>query len=303
MADYASINGVAAANIASIAGVAKASCAGIMGLDTPSSSGYSTKSYDLDGSDEWIQIDGIATSNNFDWQGDAQTISVWFKTSTATVQCLWSFGHNSQSQSYYMLTVQGETEVMGSTFNPRVFLLGKSNTAGLFGKNDATSSPNGGTGFIHVNQDDTGGINPTDGSWHHIVAMHSGSSSTAKSVNMYIDGNHVAFSKSRSSNLNVDDFAVGVQSRDNHGAQSQFFDGNIAQLTLYTGSLTGPEVTAIYNSGTPVDESAVYPTPIHIYRFGDGDSNGPSTLTDYGSGDIDGTGNNLESGDIVTVSP
>jgi|TARA_R110000851_G_scaffold156265_1_gene298723 hypothetical protein len=304
MADWASINGVAAANVAKILGVAKSSISKCGALNTPSAaSGYSTKSYSLDGSDEWIQIDGIATSNNFDWQADAQSISVWFKTSTAAPGALWCFGHNSQSQSYYMLTVQGTTTVEGTEFNPRVYLLGKSNTAGLFGKNDATSSPNGNTGFINVNQDDTGGINPADGNWHNIIATFSGSASTVKAVNLYIDGTYVGFSKSRSSNLNVDDFAIGVNSRDNHDEQSQFFNGHIAQLSLYTSSVTPTQARAIYNSGAPINEALAEPHPIHFYRFGDGDSDGPGTLTDYGTGGVDGTGNNLESGDIVDESP
>lgn len=298
MADLASINGVAAGDLASVAGVAVASCGQVMGLDYPAS-GYSTKGYNFNGSDEWIQIDAIATSNNFDWQADAQSISTWFSSSVTASQCLWSFGHNSQAQSYYALTLQGSSSVA----TPRIFLLGKSNTAGLFGKNDATSSPNGGTGFIHVNEGDTGGINPTDGGWHHIVATFSGSASTAKAVNMYIDGAHVAFSKSRSSNLNVDDFAIGVYSRDNHDEQTNFFSGTIAQMSLYTSSISGADVAAIYNSGIPIDETARDVSPIHFFRFGDGDSNGPGTLTDYGTGDIDGSGQNLESGDIVNESP
>jgi hypothetical protein len=299
--DLASINGVAAADVASVAGVAAASCGGVMGLDYPS--GYCTKGYNFNGTDEWIQVDGISTSNNFDWQSDAQSVSTWFSSSITASQCLWSFGHNSQQHSKHTLTIVGSSSMSG----PRVTLWGSRNTlgTGLFGKNDATSSPNGATSYIWVNDTDTGGINPTDGGWHHIVSTFSGSASTAKAVNLYINGTHVAFSKSRSSTFSPDDFAIGVESIDNHAAdkQSNFFSGTIAQMSFYTSSITGADVAAIYNSGVPIDETARDVSPVHFFRFGDGDSNGPGTLTDYGSGGVDGTGQNLSSGDIVDASP
>ena len=301
MADWASINGIAAANVSAIVGRAKASVARLFARDTPSSG--DAKSYLFDGSDEFIQADAVvASTGNFDWQSDAQSISVWFKMASATPAVLWSFGHNSQSQSWYYLMVQGETTVGESTLEPRFIISGFTNTAQLFGKADSTTSPNGANGYAWVLESDTDGINPADGNWHHIVITFSGNASTAQAVKMYADGNQVGFSKSRSSNLDVSDFAIGVLRTDGASELANFFHGHIAQLGMWTSELTSGNVSTLYNSGTPLAVADDL-SPVHFYRFGDGDSNGPSTLTDYGSGGADGTGVNLESGDIVEVHP
>ena len=301
MADYASINGVAAANISSILGVAKGSCGTLLGLDTPSSG--DAKSYLFDGSDEFIQADAVvASTGNFDWQTDAQSISVWFKMASATPAVLWSFGHSSQNSSWYYLMVQGETTVDGVTLEPRFIISGFTNTAHLFGKADSTTSPNGANGFAFVLESDTDGINPADGSWHHIVITFDGNASTAEAVKMYADGNQVGFSKSRGSNLDVSDFSIGVLRKDGADDLENFFHGHIAQLGMWTTELSSGNVSTLYNSGTPLAAASSL-SPVHFYRFGDGDTNGPSTLTDYGSGGVDGTGVNLESGDIVSLHP
>ena len=300
MADWASINGVAAANVASIAGVAKASCGSAFGLDTPSSG--DTESYLFDGSDEYIQADAVVTSAaNFDWQDDAQSISVWFKTSSVDPAVLWSFGHSSQNSSWYYLMVKGDT-TGGPVDEPYFLISGFTNTAHLFGKADATTSPNGANGYAWVLESDTNGINPADDAWHHIVITFSGAASTAEAVKMYVDGNYVGYSKSRGSDLNVSDFSIGVLRKDGANDTEYFFNGHIAQLGMWTSELSSGNVSTLYNSGTPLAVGAAL-SPVHFYRFGDGDSNGPGTLTDYGSAGQDVAGVNLESGDIVSVHP
>jgi hypothetical protein len=180
--------------------------------------------------------------------------------------------------------------------------MGFSNGAGLFGKSDATSSPNGGTGYFWVEDSDTNGIDPTDGDWHHILVTFSGVASSATAMKMYIDGNYVAYSKSRSSDVLWSDFSIGLLRRDGAGTLEYYFDGHIAQLAMWNSELSSGNASTIYNSGTPLAVASAL-SPVHFYRFGDGDSNGPTTLTDYGSIGSDGTGTNLESGDIVSVHP
>jgi|TARA_R110000824_G_scaffold124413_2_gene282882 hypothetical protein len=260
--------------------------------------GWDTKSYAFDGVNDYIQADAVvAGTGNFDWQTDAQTISVWFKTTESAQQTLWSFGHNSQNSSWYYLQVQGAVGGERARFK----ILGKSNTAGLFGKNDATSSPHGATGEVWVQSDDTNGIDPSDGNWHNIVITFSGNASTAEAVKMYVNGNYVGFSKSRSSNLDVSDFSIGVLRKDGASDVEQYFKGNIAQLSMWDSALSAENVTAVYALRNSMDTRLLTPAPIHLYRFGDGDDNGPSTLTDYGSGDKDGTGEGGPT--IVTDSP
>ena len=184
---------------------------------------------------------------------------------------------------------------------PRFKVLGKTNSAGLFGKNDSTSSPHGATGEVWVQSDDTNGINPADGNWHNIIITFSGAASSAEAVKMYVDGNYVGFSKSRSSALDVSDFSIGVLRKDGAADIEQHFRGSIAQLSMWDSALSPANAAAVYALGNSMDTRLLTPAPIHLYRFGDGDSNGPSALDDYGSGSQDGTGEGSPT--IVTDSP
>ena len=59
--------------------------------------------------------------------------------------------------------------------------------------------------------------------------------------------------------------------------------GQINQVTVYEQALTSDQVTALYNSGTPVNPMALAPLPIAYYPLGGGStgdaSSSPSTLT------------------------
>lgn len=256
-------------------------------------------SYLFDGVSDYIQADAVvASTGNFDWQSDAQTVSVWFRTTESAQQALWSFGHSSQNSSWYYLQVQGTVGGDG----PRFKILGKSNTAGLFGKNDATTSPHGATGEAWVQSDDTNGIDPSDGNWHNIVITFSGNASTAEAVKMYVDGNYVGFSKSRSSNLDVSDFSIGVLRKDGAADIEQYFSGNISQLSMWTSALTAADVGALYGAGNMPDPRILPTPPQHLYRFGASDSSFP-TLVDYGSAPQDGTAVNMAASDIKKDSP
>ena len=256
-------------------------------------------SYLFDGVSDYIQADAVvASTGNFDWQSDAQTVSVWFRTTESAQQALWSFGHSSQPISWYYLQVQGTVGGDG----PRFKILGKSNTAGLFGKNDATTSPHGATGEAWVQSDDTNGIDPSDGDWHNIVITFSGNASTAEAVKMYVDGNYVGFSKSRSSALNVSDFSIGVLRKDGAADIEQYFSGNISQLSMWTSALTAADVGALYGAGNMPDPRILPTPPQHLYRFGASDSSFP-TLVDYGSAPQDGTAVNMAASDIKKDSP
>ena len=259
--------------------------------------GWDTKSYAFDGVGDYVDIDGVVTgTTNFDFQDEPHTISAWFKTTTAAKQGVWSFGDN-RDKTWYYLQVQGTVGGDG----PRVKLLGRYNNNALFGRADATSSPNGATGEVWVQSDDTNGINPTDGNWHNVIVTFSGQASTNEALKIYIDGNYVGFSQSRGTDVTFDEFTVGVLRKDDGDDTEQFFIGNIAQISMWTSALSPANAAAVYALGNSMDTRLLTPAPIHLYRFGDGDDNGPGTLTDYGSGDKDGTGEGDPT--IVTDSP
>ena len=261
--------------------------------------GWDTKSWAFDGIGDYVIADGVArATTNFDWQDDTHSVSVWFKTTNTAQQALWSFGHPSSSVKFWYLQTQGASGGDAA----RVKLIGKAaSTSGLFGKNDATSSPHGATGEVWVQSDDTNGIDPSDGDWHNVIVTFTGQASTAQAVKMYIDGNYVAFSKSLGSDLTVDDFSIGVFRYDGGDEREQYFRGSIAQVSMWTSALSPSNATAVYALGNSMDTRLLTPAPIHLYRFGDGDSNGPSALDDYGSGSQDGTGEGSPT--IVTDSP
>jgi len=260
----------------------------------------SAMSYLFDGVADYIQADAVvASTGNFDWQTDAQTVSVWFRTTNTAQQALWSFGHSSSSVKFYYLQIQGTVGVDG----PRFKVIGKaSSSAGLFGKNDATSSPHGATGEVWVQSDDPNGIDPSDGDWHNIVITFSGVASSAEAVKMYVDGNYVGFSKSRSSSLDVSDFSIGVFRYDGASDLEQYFAGNIAQVSMWTSALAAGDITMLYAGGNSMDPRNLSSPPQHFYRFGAGDAEFP-TLVDYGSAPQDGTAVNMTASDIKKDSP
>ena len=255
-----------------------------------SSAAADTKSYAFDGVDEYITADGVAGSGAYDWQSDAWSAATWFKTSETGLQYLWSFAKANDQHTWAAMRVQENY----------VWVFGFSVGSALPG---TPVSPQGSNGWFGVKNTDTNGINPSDGNWHHAVLTVAGTANTDEACRLYIDGNYVAYAKQKSSTASMADFTIGCLRRDNGTSVQDFFGGRIFQMSLYRSALSASDVSDIYNSGTPVDETTLTPSPDQYYRFGDGDTNGPGTLTDYGDNAVDGTGVNLEAADIVEDSP
>ena len=91
------------------------------------------------------------------------------------------------------------------------------------------------------------------------------------------------------------DFEIGARSN----GSARFFDGLIDELSVFNTELSQSDVTAIYNSGTPNDISAL--NPLSWWRMGDGDTF--PTLTDNGSGGNNGTMTNMTAGSITNDVP
>jgi hypothetical protein len=258
-------------------------------------------SYEFDGVDDYIQADAVAaTGDNFDWQTDAQTVAVWFKTSSAVQQALWSFSNNDNHE-YYYLQIEGASGGDPAYFKA-IGSAGSGSTLALFGKPDADTSPNGTNKEVWVNSTDTNGIDPTDGAWHHIVITYVGSGSTAQAVKLYVDGNYVGYSKSRSSPLNVKDFTIGTLRYDGGSRLEQYFSGNISQVSMWTSELGASDVTALYGLGNMPDPRTIGTPPQHLYRFGAGDNSFP-TLVDYGSEGDNGAAVNMIAANVKDTSP
>lgn len=252
-------------------------------------------SYLFDGVSDYIQADAVvASTGTFDWQTDAQSISVWFKTSNTAAQALWSFGHRSNT-GWFTLQVEGGASA-------KVKLRGQYNLSPLFGRADATSSPNGANGEFWVLAGDPNGIDPADDEWHHVVATFRGAASTAQAVKLYIDGNYVGFSESRSTGFDVSDFSIAALRYDGASRVIEHFAGYISQVSMYTSELSASDVTALYAGGSMPDPRSLSIAPQHLFRFGAGDGLFP-TLVDYGSTPQNGTAVNMTSADVKGDSP
>jgi len=258
-------------------------------------------SYLLDGVNDYIQADAVAHSGgNFDWQTDAQTVSIWFKATSAVQQTLWSFSNNDNHEFYY-LQIQGASGGSPAYFKA-VGSAAASATSALFGRDDADTSPNGAHKEVWVNSTDPNGIDPTDGEWHHIVITYVGSSNTDQAVKLYVDGNYVGYSKSRGSSLNVKDFTIGALRYDGGDEIEQCFFGYISQVSMWTSALSASDVTALYGSGNMPDPRSLSTPPQHLYRFGAGDNSFP-TLVDYGSEGDNGTAEGIVADNVKDDSP
>jgi hypothetical protein len=119
---------------------------------------------------------------------------------------------------------------------------------------------------------------------------------------MYVDGNYVGYSKSRSSPLNVKDFTIGTLRYDGGSRLEQYFSGNISQVSMWTSELGASDVTALYGLGNMPDPRTIGTPPQHLYRFGAGDNSFP-TLVDYGSEGDNGAAVNMIAANVKDTSP
>jgi len=95
-----------------------------------------------------------------------------------------------------------------------------------------------------------------DGNWHHVVmTWMSGSKSSANNiVRLYIDGSQAdtdAIGNTWNDGSPPATFTIGKNNIQNNA----FFRGHLNDIAIFSDVLTSSEVTAIYNSGEPQDES------------------------------------------------
>lgn len=137
-----------------------------------------------------------------------------------------------------------------------------------------------------------------DGAWHHIVFVNDISGTEVRS---YVDG--------------VLDTTLWHPFIDTTGVLWEFASGNntthympgsFDELSIWDSILSIGDITTLFNSGTPNDLNTVLSsTPVNWWRFGDNASWDGSdwTLTDQGSGSIDGTTVNMEEADRKEDTP
>lgn len=235
-----------------------------------------TTSIVFDGVDEYITM---PDSSSLDISPDI-TMSCWFKTtSTTNVTLMSKWGFAAGGHRAYLLSVSvGKIRV----------IISEDGLSDLLKSKDYLT---------------TAAFN--DGNWHHVAATLDTSGNVLK---IYVDGVDQAVVKSF-------DFALTsiVNSADpvNIGAFNsggvQLMDGHIDEPSLWDTALSASEVTAIYNSGTPIDlknNHGNYVSAANLvawWRMGDIDTY--PTVLDQTANNNDGTMTNMSAANIVNDVP
>lgn len=138
----------------------------------------------------------------------------------------------------------------------------------------------------------------TAGVWNHVVLTYSGNSNVS-GFKVYV--NNVSYTYPAftlpASWLASQDFVLGAR-----GTNTQYFSGNIDEVSVWNKQLSAAEVATLYNSGVPTNCSAVSfnANLTNYWRLGDGDSY--PTIYDN-AGLINGTMTNMTSAAIVGSVP
>ena len=272
------ISTVAIGSIGKIFGITKSSVGKFLGVAPPAScTAHSCKSIEFDGSNDYIET-------GYEFLNQNKTFSVWAKRT--------STGHND-----YMLSTTGFK-----------FMFGESSS----GENEYWGHQANNIGF-------------TDGTgWHHCVLCISYgedeegtptvNSFQNATVSAYLDGELVwgggsegsAWKTGAAPNNKVGSTTPNTL-RIARGSSSNYFPGHLDDIAIWDDVLSDAEVTAIYNSGVPIDltsNSGDYTSASDLdfyLKMGDGDTY--ATITDNSSNSNNGTMTNMTSDDIVTDVP
>lgn len=244
--------------------------------------GYTnSKSILLDGVDECINIDSLQSSIASNTTG---TISIWVKPVDATPSSNerpLSFGDaNAATVILCSLRTNGQLDFLAQDGGAVQWRL------------------------------DTDNAELSDNTRHHVALVQDGTSPV-----LYVDGVAVdqTFSTSTDKTVWFNDLAgidngrIGCFNFNNTGNVG-FFNGNIDEFLYTSDAKSAAEISNIYNSGTPKDESAIS-NGVSYYRFGDasGDNYNSGVANEWQFIDQIGSNNiftvNVEEADVEEDTP
>ena len=220
-------------------------------------------SFDFDGANDYLTrspISGLETTGS---------VSVWVKL-------------DSMSANGFIFQIREEEGT-----NNQIILLW----------NNASGVIRGNVKFAGTtNVVDSGSGLENDGNWHHVaLTWMSGSKTSANNITrIYIDGSQTdSDAIGNTWNGTAGELVIGRNSIQSNG----YFNGHMNDYAIFDDVLTSSEVSAIYNSGAPKDESShsglvAYYT-MEAYSDSDttlaDDSSNSNTLTITNSTNIDST--------------
>jgi hypothetical protein len=207
-------------------------------------SGSNTYSLNFDGTDDRLDASFVVTPS-----ASSGTISAWIKTTSTAYQAIVSTADTSGVVTWGWMAV----------FNNKLRI---------------TFRESGGT----IKTAD-GSTTINDGSWHHVVAVSSGTA-----YSLYVDGSAETLTNSNNDGTWFGDLTsltstnIGSHVRSSAG---NFFAGNIDEVAVWDSDQSS-NISTIYNSGTPGNLSSLNPKA--WWRMGDGaEANSGTTIYDMSS--------------------
>ena len=126
--------------------------------------------------------------------------------------------------------------------------------------------------------------------WYHLALVLTSTDASTSSGQFYLDGSTIGSAISLSGRtlegLN-EGFVVASYQLVYPTGYNYFFPGQVDEVSVFDSALSAPDITAIYNSGTPDNISSL--SPVGWWRMGDNDGASGTTITDQGSGGNNGT--------------
>lgn len=235
----------------------------------PKSAGFAnTKSLSFDGTNDYL--DTNYTANTL-YRGDF-SVSMWLKPNDGQGAVQTVFGVEKTSTDDIAITIG----VLGT-----VGLGHFSNSDFSFYVTDSAAFSDGAASeFKHV----VVTVNKDGDSGNTTYAIYANGSAKPGSYLGGVGGNPGSFVVSQANHEAFDhgglELSIGACNDD--GTQDEFYGGLIDEVTVFSKALSSSEVSAIYNSGTPKDESS-HDGLFMYYRFED-------DVTDT-AGTSDGTNN------------
>ena len=251
---------------------------------------FRKKSFKLDGVEDRVEMDDVATSGVLDWDNTKTwTVSIWFKNPGTSLASLWSMTNGPNNSRW----LEMYTSYSGAT-GQVAFRGYAASTHALL----VTGSS------LIVSSASANGILPNDGNWHNVVLAVDTASGLVGGTSIYLDG-VLGAAGNNSNKVNAfDTLKVGVLYKYPAGPTpyQNYSPMTVSQLSVYDVKLSAAQVAAVWAGGNSIDEGGLVRAPVHFYRFGNDAAVWPYAV-DIGSGGDNARTDNMSGLEVVGEHP